>query len=166
MRGIVPRIPAVPTGESILKLDSFLSFFTSTTISPRLRSMTVSEGLGSSLRAESFPDVLGSKLFWANFLMFKTEPSLRVVIVPEEKSSTTLDPAPVFTVCPSNNNPPTLIRSLGKSAPLSLFVTVTCPSMLAMMIAPLESIARKERQKQKDKKVKKRGRGRFLMMKV
>ena len=35
--------------------------------------------------------------------------------------------------------------------------------MLAMMIAPLESIARKERQKQKDKKVKKRGRGRFLI---
>ena len=58
--------------------------------------MTVSEGLGSSLRAESFPDVLGSKLFWANFLMFKTEPSLRVVIVPEEKSSTTLDPATGF----------------------------------------------------------------------
>ena len=58
--------------------------------------MTVSEGLGSSLRAESFPAVLGSKLFWANFLMFKTEPSLRVVIVPEEKSSTILDPATRF----------------------------------------------------------------------
>jgi hypothetical protein len=38
--------------------------------------------------------------------------------------------------------------------------------MLAMMIAPLESIARNERQKQKDKKVTKRGMGKFLMVKV
>ena len=60
MRGIVPRIPAVPTGESILKLDSFFSFLTSTTISPRLKSIMVSEGLGSSFRSVSLPMVLGS----------------------------------------------------------------------------------------------------------
>ena len=128
--------------------------------------MTVSEGLGSSLRAESFPAILGSKFCWTNFLIFKTEPSFRVVIVPEEKSSTIFDPVPVFTVCPSNNNPPTLIRSLAKSIPLSLLVTVICPSMLAMMIAPLESIACKERQENKNKNVKKRGKGRFLIDKV
>ena len=126
--------------------------------------MTVSEGLGSSWRAESFPAVLGSKLFWSNFFMFKIEPSLSVVIVPDEKSSTIFDPAPVFTVCPSNNNPPTLIRLLARSLPLSLFVTVTCPSILAMMIAPLEPIACEERQK--DKNIKKRAKGKFLIMKV
>jgi len=38
--------------------------------------------------------------------------------------------------------------------------------MLAMMIAPLESIACKERQENKNKNVKKRGKGRFLIGKV
>ena len=50
----VPRIPAVPTGESMLKLDSFLSFLMSTTMSPTLRSMRTSEALGSSLMVLRF----------------------------------------------------------------------------------------------------------------
>ena len=141
MRGIVPRIPAVPTGESILKLDSFLSFLTSTTISPRLKSIIVSDGLGSSFRAESLPADLGSNFCWANFLIFKTDSSLRVVIVPEEKRSTTFEPFPVSTVCPSKIIPPTFTRSADKGTPVSLFFTVTWPSRFAMMIAPLESIA-------------------------
>ena len=37
----VPRIPAVPTGDSILKLDRLSNFLTSKTISPNSKSITV-----------------------------------------------------------------------------------------------------------------------------
>jgi hypothetical protein len=49
----VPRIPAVPTGDSILKLDFLSSFLISTTISPKFKSITTSEELGSPSNSES-----------------------------------------------------------------------------------------------------------------
>ena len=73
--------------------------------------------------------------------MFNTESSLSVVIVPDEKSKTTFEPFPVSTVCPSKIMPPTFTRSADKRVPDSLFLTETCPSMLAMIIAPFESTA-------------------------
>jgi hypothetical protein len=134
----VPRIPAVPTGESILKLDFLSSFLMSTTMSPMLRSMRTSDELGSPSSSESFA-LPGSNLACVNFLIFRTDSDLRVETVPFERSSTTLALAPVLTVCPSNNKPPDLTRSAGKGSPVVLFKTVTSPSICAMIIAPLGS---------------------------
>ena len=50
----VPRIPAVPTGDSILKLDFLSNFLTSKTMSPNSRSKTVWEELGSPFISDSF----------------------------------------------------------------------------------------------------------------
>ncbi len=47
--GTVPRIPAVPTGDSMLKLDCLSNFLTSTTRSPNSMSIMVDELLGSPL---------------------------------------------------------------------------------------------------------------------
>ena len=75
-----------------------------------------------------------------------------MVIVPDEKSKTSLEPLPVSTVWPSNNIPPTLTLSVERTSPLSLLVTVTFPSMLAIMMAPLELAPRRFAQKKKEKK--------------
>lgn len=135
----VPRIPAVPTGDSMLKLDFLSNFLMSTTISPISRSIRVSEELGSPSNSESFV-APGSNLAWVNFLILRAESALTVVTVPFDKSKMILDAGPVLTVCPSKRIPPALTLPGGKATCVALLMTVTCPSRPAMMIAPFGSI--------------------------
>ena len=81
----------------MLKLDFLSSFLMSTTMSPTLRSMRVSEALGSPSIWPSLP-AAGSNLDWVNFLMLRVESSFKVVTVPEEKSRMSLAPLAVLTV--------------------------------------------------------------------
>ena len=95
--GTVPRIPAVPTGDSILKLDFLSSFLTSITISPISMSITVSDLLGSPFNSLRFVlDI--SNFSWVNFLILREESALIVATVPLVRSRIILEEGPVLTV--------------------------------------------------------------------
>ena len=93
----VPRIPAVPTGDSILKLDLLSNFLTSKTISPSSKSITVWEELGSPFISDNF-FLPGSNFSCVNFLILRAESDFIVDTVPLERRRIIFDAGPVLTV--------------------------------------------------------------------
>ena len=138
----VPRIPAVPKGDSISKFEFLSNFLMLKIKSPFSTSTVVSDGLGSDLSSESFlsPGVKGS---WANFFKLMEEFSRTVRMVPLDISKMAFEPFPALMVCPSNKTPPVITLSEDNGVWVALFRTSTSPTMLAIMIAPLESIPNK-----------------------
>ena len=137
--GTVPRIPAVPTGDSILKLDFLSNFFTSTTKSPNSMSNTVFELLGSPFRSLNLV-LLVSNFSCVNFLKLSEVSGLTVVIVPFVSRRMILEEGPVLIVCPSKRTPPATTFSGGNAICVVLLTTVTCPSNPAIIIAPFVSV--------------------------
>ena len=136
----MPRIPAVPRGDLISKLELLSSFLILNTRSPSSMSTTVSDGLGSDLSSANLVSP-ASKGCCENFCRLITEFSRTVRMVPLDISKTAFEPEEALMVWPSKRREPTLTFSEGRDCLVALLTTSTVPDKLAIMIAPFGSFA-------------------------
>ena len=94
MPNCVPRIPAVPTGLAISKLDFLFNFLVLTTRAPTSKSTNTLDELGSSSRSPT-ESPLSSKGSWTKEEIFILVFSLIVTTDPLLSSSRTFPPDPV-----------------------------------------------------------------------
>ena len=105
----VPRMPAVPTGVVISKLDFALSFLVLTTMSPISRSIRMFEALGSSFSSARVPAASkGSCKKASTFIVVFSPTVTRVPLLSRRMAS---PPSPVAIACPSVRRAPGLIFS-------------------------------------------------------
>ena len=81
-------MPAVPTADSILKVDALFSFLVPTIIDPKSRSISTFDSLGSSFKSPIDPSLL-AKGSWENSVRVRVVEAPMVDTVPLEKSRIT-----------------------------------------------------------------------------
>ena len=137
IRYCVPRIPAKPKEKPKSKEDSFFNFFTSTTSSPRSRSINTCDSLGSSVKSKILSSV-PSNSSCSNSESFILAPSPSVTKLPLVIRRTTSHFSPVSNCVPGISKSRFFkVRTFNRSSP-SVSEALTSPLIDSTIAPPFE----------------------------